>query len=291
MKRILLTVFILAVLMSTLAAAEQSPVTFAELIVDLVEASESPTDSSLLKIDADVESLQNEIAAAIAGYWITVYLDPDYQLLIYGKDDPIRLQIPENGRDHAIVILGYELLNGEMTDELKGRCEAGAAVAKAYPASMLVCTGGATGENNPDQHTEAVLMKDYLVRTCGLDAGRILTDDRALTTVDNALNSFAIMQAKGMRTMTFVTSSYHQRRGQMLYNTVGAQYKKEHSYPIGMIGNYSFDTEPTTDFYRMDEVMAAFQLGIVLNLPEEETAAISASLSKYMPARPTQKPE
>ena len=41
----------------------------------------------------------------------------------------------------------------------------------------------------------------------------------------------------------------------------------------------------------MDKVMAAFQLGIVLNLPEEETAAISASLSKYMPARPTQKPE
>ena len=259
--------------------------------MDLVEAYESPTDSSLLKIDADVESLQDEIAASIAGYWKTVYLDPDYQLLIYGKDDPIRLQIPENGRDHAIVILGYELLNGEMTDELKGRCEAGAAVAKAYPASMLVCTGGVTGENNPDQHTEAGLMKDYLVRTCGLDAGRILTDDRALTTVNNTLNSFAIMQAKGIRTMTIVTSSYHQRRGQTLYNAVGAQYKKEHSYLIGMIGNYSFETEPTTDFYRMDEVMAAFQLGIVLNLPEEETAAISASLSKYMPARPTQKPE
>ena len=30
---------------------------------------------------------------------------------------------------------------------------------------------------------------------------------------------------------------------------------------------------------------------VVSNLPEEETAAISASLSKYMPARPTQKPE
>ena len=213
--------------------------------MDLVEAYESPTDSSLLKIDADVESLQDEIAASIAGCWKTVYLDPDYQLLIYGKDDPIRLQIPENGRDHAIVILGYELLNGEMTDELKGRCEAGAAVAKAYPASMLVCTGGATGENNPDQHTEAGLI-------------RIIWCKRADWT---------------------------------LYNAVGAQYKKEHSYLIGMIGNYSFETEPTTDFYRMDEVMAAFQLGIVLNLPEEETAAISASLSKYMPARPTQKPE
>lgn len=57
--------------------------------MDLVEAYESPTDSSLLKIDADVESLQDEIATSIAGYWKTVYLDPDYQLLIYGKDDLI----------------------------------------------------------------------------------------------------------------------------------------------------------------------------------------------------------
>ncbi len=290
MKKILLLTLILAMLMTALATAEQSPVTFADLIADLVEAYKNPSDSALLKIDADVEALQDEVAASIAEHWKAVYLDPDYRLLIHGQDDPALLQIPNNGQDHAIVILGYELLDGEMTDELKGRCEAGAAVAKAYPASVLVCTGGATGENNPDQHTEAGLMKDYLVQTCGLDADRILTDDRALTTTENALNTFVIMQEQGIHTMTIVTSSYHQRRGQTLYNAVSAQYKKAHDYPIGIIGNYNLDIEPSLDIYRMDEVMAAFQLGTILELPEEENAALSASLSKYMPARPSRNP-
>ena len=291
MRKCLLTTLVLAMLTGALAAAEQSPVTFAGLIADLVEAYENPSDSALMKIDADTASLEDEVAASIAGHWKAVYLNPDFQLLIHGKDDPALLPIPENGQDHAVVILGYELMNGEMTDELKGRCEAGAAVAGAFPASVVVCTGGATGENNPDGHTEAGLMKDYLVRTCGLDADRILTDDRAMTTADNALNTFGIMQAHGIHTMTIVTSSYHQRRGQTLYNAVSAQYRKEHAYPIGIIGNYNFDIEPSLDVFRKDELLAAFQLGVVLNLPEEEARALSVSLSAYMLARPDRESE
>ena len=293
MKKLLLMLLVLATLMSTPAAAEESPATFANLILDLVAAYESPSDSSLLKIDADAEALQDEVAASIVGHWKAVYLNPDYQLLLYGKDDPALLQIPENGQDHAIVILGYELLDGEMTDELKGRCEAGAAVANAYPASVIVCTGGATGENNPDQHTEAGLMKEYLVQTCGLDAARILTDDRSLTTAQNALNTFVILQAQGIHTMTIVTSSYHQRRGQVLYNAVSAQYKKAHAYPISIIGNYNFDIEPSSVSYRKDHLLTAFQLGIILNLPEEEIAAISAvlALRTYMLAMPAEEAE
>ena len=290
MKRNLLLTLVLAMLVSAPAAAEPGPVTWADLIADLVEAYENPSDGALVKIDADAEALRDEVASSVAGHWKAVYLDPDYRLLMYGQDDPTLLRIPDGGRDHAFVILGYELLNGEMTDELKARCEAGAAAARAYPASVLVCTGGATGENNPDLHTEAGLMKDYLVRTCGLDAARILTDDRALNTADNALNSFAIMQAQGVRTMTVVTSSYHQRRGQTLYNAVGAQYRKEHAYPVGIIGNYCVDIEPSRDLERMDGVMAALQLGVVLNLPEEETEALRAALSRYLPARPVGTP-
>lgn len=286
MSKFLLMMLALVMLTSALAAAEQSPVTFADLIVDLVEAYRNPSDSALLKIDADAEALQDEVASSVAEHWKAVYLNPDYQLLIDGRDDPALLQIPDNGQDHAIVILGYELQDGKMTDELKGRCEAGAVVARAYPASVLVCTGGATGENNPDQHTEAGLMKEYLVQTCGVDEARILTDDRALTTADNALNTLGIMQAQGIHTMTIVTSSYHQRRGQTLYNAVSAQYKKEHSYPIGIIGNYCLDIEPSMDIYQIDELIAAIQLGVVLNLPEEENKAISDALRKYMPARP-----
>ena len=86
------------------------------------------------------------------------------------------------------MVLGYELLNGGMTDELKGRCDAAAAAAKTFPASLLVCSGGATGQNNPQRHTEAGLMKDYLVDECGIAAERVFTDERALTTAENIIS-------------------------------------------------------------------------------------------------------
>ena len=103
---------------------------------------------------------------------------------------------------HAFVVLGFELADGEMTDELKARCEAAAAAAKAFPDSSLICSGGATGENNPEGHTEAGLMKDYLTEQCGIAADRILTDEYAMTTAENALNTFAILKAQGIGVFT-----------------------------------------------------------------------------------------
>ena len=103
MRTVLMIMLVLAMLTNTLAVGEQSPVTFAKLITDLVDAYENPSDDSLLLIDADVDALQDEVASSVADHWKAVYLDPDYQLLIHGKDDPAILTIPENGEGHAIV--------------------------------------------------------------------------------------------------------------------------------------------------------------------------------------------
>lgn len=43
--------------------------------------------------------------------------------------------IPDTS-SHAFIVLGYELKDGEMTDELKGRCKAAAAAAKMYLNTM-----------------------------------------------------------------------------------------------------------------------------------------------------------
>ena len=43
-----------------------------------------------------------------------------------------------------------------------------AIAARVFPDSILVCSGGATGDNNPERHTEAGLMKQYLAGTCGI---------------------------------------------------------------------------------------------------------------------------
>ena len=95
-----------------------------------------------------------------------------------------------------------------------------------------ICSGGATGPNNPDGHTEAGLMKEYLVRACGIDTSRIFTDESAMTTLENAENTFEILRAKGIRTITIVTSDYHQKWGQVLYNALAAVYAQRYGYSV-----------------------------------------------------------
>ena len=272
MKRPYLPTLILGLVLGSSLCFGQStePVTYVTLILDLLEAYQSPSPEADARIDADVAALDSETAASIAGHWKSVYLDPDYHLYLNGTDDPSGLAIADQGTSHAIVVLGYELQDGEMTEELMGRCDAAAALAQAFPESILVCTGGATGKNNPEGHTEAGLMKEYLAGTGGIEADRIFTDDRAMTTAENALNTFVILQQQDIKTMTIVTSSYHQRWGQVLYNAVGALYKEESGYSTEIIGNYCYDTEPSVELYRHDAEIAAVQLGQILHLSEKE---------------------
>ncbi len=244
-------------------------VSLGTLLVDLVKAYENPAPDDLQRIDADAEALQNEVAATAAEQWKKVYLDPEYRLLLDGTDDPMQLEIPDDSA-HAFVVLGYELENGQMTDELKGRCNAAASAAKAFPNSILVCTGGATGKNNPENHTEAGLMKDYLANECGIDPERVFTDERAMTTAENALNTYVILKEQDIQTMTIITSSYHQRWGQVLYCAVGEQYNQESGYSAEIIGNYCYDVEPSVPMYEMDDRIAAWQLAMILGMPEEE---------------------
>ena len=157
-----------------------------------------------------------------------------------------------------------------MTDELRGRCDAAAAAARAFPESVLVCTGGATGGNNPDGHTEAGRMKDYLVQEHGIAPERVFTDEQALTTAENAVNTFAILRQQGIRAITLVTSSYHQRWGQVLYNAMAARYRFELDYPVELIGNYCFDVPSADPYYART---ALSQLKTILKLTREELTA------------------
>ncbi len=247
----------------TCLAGEAREVTMATLLEDLYAAYDQPSEEALARIDADVEALNDEVASSVAEHWKKVYLDPDYRLYCWEEDDPA--EIPVRGK-HAFVILGYELENGRMKPELKGRCNAAAAAAKAFPESVIVCSGGATGSDNPGKHTEAGLMKAYLTEEQGIDPERIFTDERAATTAENALNTMVILQEQGIETMTLVTSSYHQRWGQVLYNLVSAMYGKEHGYHPEIVGNYCFSTEPEYKRYEKDARLAISQAARILDI-------------------------
>ena len=259
-------------------------ITMGRLISDLVLAYENPDPADIAVLDAEVKAIGDEIAFAVAEHWKKVYLDPDYRLLYSGKDSAELLAVPDPSH-HAFAVLGYQLKDGEMTAELIGRCDAAAEAARAFPEAILVCTGGATGANNPDRHTEAGLMKEYLV-SCGIDASRIFTDEKAMTTAENALNTFRILQEQGIRTMTVITSGYHQKWGQVLYNAVGAQWRQREGYAVEIIGNYCFDTAPSAAVYLRDDRIAAAQLAQILKLPAEQSAELQMRINGQLPPNP-----
>ena len=220
-------------------------------------------------VAAGMKALEdNELAVFIVEKWNEIYFNPDYRLYIDGKDDPEAL--PVSGK-HAFVVLGFELENGEMQDELKARCEAAAAAAKAFPDSILVCSGGATGDNNPKGHTEAGLMKEYLVQNCGIAPERICIDESAMTTLDNAVNTFTILKSQGIDTITIVTSSYHQLRANILYETLAEIIRKTEGVSITVAGNYSCEAQIPKELEKVDARIAVMQLDEILMkfLPEE----------------------
>ena len=263
---------------------------FGSLVKHLVQAHETPSEEITKTVEADLETIRSvnaddaAVSQALTETWREIFLDPDYQLFLYGKDDPAVLAEygVVNSPSQAIVILGFALSDGEMQPELVGRCDAAAALATAFPEAILVCSGGATGKNNPEKHTEAGLMKQYLVEHCGIDASRIHTDEAALTTVENVRKTFEILEKQGVHTITIVTSQYHQKRSQGLYGVMARFYRLKRNYDIRSVGNFCFEmadaSDSTTDYklaiQGMVELLHLPKESIPFDpVPDDETAA------------------
>ena len=218
----------------------------------------SKARESMDQVEADLEAMKDdELAAFIAAKWQELFLDPDYRVYVNGKDTPSELQITGA---HAFVVLGYALKNGEMTEELKERCDAAAAAWREFPDSILVCSGGATGDNNPAGHTEAGLMKKYLTETCGIPEDSIFTDESAMTTLDNAMNTFEILKAQWIEEITLVTSSYHQRWANVLYAVLAEYIRETEGRPISIVGNFSCERDAPANLAGKEAGIAARQL-------------------------------
>ena len=232
-------------------AAEKNIPRFRTLLDLLGDSVAKPLNTA--SAEAVLEEIRTEseadygIGRAILDHWESAVLDPGYRLYRWNGEEKAE-ELENSGLDfsgkHAFVVLGYELNGGKMAAELIGRCDAAAAAARSFPDSILVCTGGATGEENPTRHTEAGEMKKYLAQECGIDPGRIFTDPKAMNTLDNAVNSMRILKEQGIESMTLVTSDYHQHWGQILFNAVAAVYAETAGIRIRIVGNYNYPTRP-----------------------------------------------
>ncbi|ANN29611.1 transporter [Vibrio vulnificus] len=142
----------------------------------------------------------------------------DLQRLLSTVDRILQTPLKEKatrqlGSNDAIVTLGYALNpDGSMHDILLERLETTLAMAKANPKALIILTGGV-----PQNHkTEGKLMADWLIER-GISANRIIEENYATSTVDNALFSAYALARHGVKHATIISSASHVRRGQTLF--------------------------------------------------------------------------
>ena len=249
---------LLAAVMLCAGALAEGNVTVETLLEDMLAAFAAPSPKARERMDLDAEALGDPVLREVAESWKRLYLDPNPQILYLRRNDPAELEIPDPAH-HAFVVLGFSLKDGKMEPELEGRCEAAAAAARAYPESILICTGGETGLRNPNHATEAGEMAGYLIDRCGIEQERLYLDTEALTTADNAVNAFEIMKENGIKTMTLVTSGYHLRWARLLFDAVAA-WNREQGTPIEITGNWCYYTAPAPGYGNANEMLAISQL-------------------------------
>jgi uncharacterized SAM-binding protein YcdF (DUF218 family) len=129
----------------------------------------------------------------------------------------------------AIVILGYGLNpNGSMRTILRRRVLAGLTVAQFFPQSPVIVTGG----NPQNGNTEAGQMRKMLL-LLGFPDNRIIVEDQANSTVQNAEFSVPLAKQAGTSGIILVTSTTHQGRADGDFADAGGNLLATVSYPDG----------------------------------------------------------
>ena len=117
----------------------------------------------------------------------------------------------------CIVVLGFQLNpDGSMQQELIDRLEVALASAQRYSNAYIVCTGGGTAYLNPDV-TEARQMARWL-GDHGILRSRIIVEGRSLSTAQNAMFTYEILQERypQVNQIAVVSSDYHIATGTLV---------------------------------------------------------------------------
>jgi tetratricopeptide (TPR) repeat protein len=131
-------------------------------------------------------------------------------------DTKFNTEIPEGipQKDHAIIILGYALAeDGTMKETLIERLNAGLKIAKKYPNSKILVSGGVPKQGI----TEADAMSEWLIEK-GIEKERIILESKSTDTVENGLFSTNILEKEGLKDVTLVTSASHMRRALTVFS-------------------------------------------------------------------------
>ena len=129
-------------------------------------------------------------------------------IMIKGRDDSWR-------NADAIIVLGRQLIDGYMSDELTDRLDAAIEVYQHGNEPVIIVSGGRTSEAIA---TEADLMFRYLTAH-GIDSGKIIKEGRAMNTQQNLRYSLPLTY--GREHVVIVSSDYHLYRAALIAGYYG----------------------------------------------------------------------
>ena len=171
----------------------------------------------------------------------------------------------------CLVALGFQLNpDGTMREELIERLKVVLASSQKYPDALIVCTGGGTAADNPNA-TEAGMMAQWLIDN-GVDADRVIVEDHSLTTAQNAIYTFDILEKQytQVKQLAILSSDYHIATGALLF---GAEAILRDS-GIRVVSNAAYKAPTGT-------LSAMFQAGALIELSGDVETAFEIYYETY----------
>ena len=171
----------------------------------------------------------------------------------------------------CLVALGFQLNpDGTMREELTERLKVVLAASEQYPNALIVCTGGGTAADDITA-TEAGRMAEWL-KAQGVDLSRLIVEDRSVTTAQNAILTFDILdeQYPQVRQIAIISSDYHIATGALLFSAEAILRDSE----IAIVSNAAWHAPSGT-------LSPMFQAGALIELSGDVDTAFEIYYETY----------
>ena len=217
--------------------------------------------------DEEALSVLNSLDPPLGGKWSRI-------MDLWETPVPVNDSLPDSlmpDDSLCLVVLGFQLNpDGTMRDELIERLKVLLRASEQYPNAIIVCTGGGTAADDPSA-TEAGRMAEWLVSQ-GVDPARVIIEDRSVTTAQNAVYTFDILEERypQVKQIAIISSDYHIATGTLLF---GAEAVLRDS-PAEVVSNAAWHAPGGT-------LSAMFQAGALIELSGDTETAFAIYYETY----------
>ncbi len=235
-----------------------------EMVVDYGsygEAADTRVDALLQELRA-VDPAAAEKWDAVMSLWKNAAPALNYDVLPDGLPDDDAL---------CIVVLGFQLEeDGSMREELVRRLEVAKKSAEKYPNAFVACTGGGTAAEN-SAATEADKMAEWLIGN-GIAPERVIVENKSLTTAQNAIYTFDILQKRypQVKALAIVSSDYHIATGNLLFGAEAILREAD----VEIVSNAAWKAPSGS-------LSAMFQAGALIELSDDAETAFEIYYDTY----------